>query len=190
MTRSCTVEPVRDGKKLAAITKMLHENPRNQCLWVLGINNGLRAADLVRVKVAEVAHLKPGETLTVLETKTGKTNVLAVNKTSYKAIQALLRGREGLSDEDWLFPSRKGGSHLKSQAVSVMVKSWCEAVGLSGRYGAHTLRKTWAYHQRMVYGVSWEIICKRLNHSSPAITMRYLGIEDKEVTDALMHEIG
>jgi hypothetical protein len=48
-------------------------------------------------------------------------------------------------------------------------------------YGAHSLRKTWGYIQRTVYGVGFEILCKRFNHSSPAITMRYLGIEDKEV---------
>jgi hypothetical protein len=38
--------------------------------------------------------------------------------------------------------------------------------------------------------VGFEIICKRYNHSSPAITMRYLGIEDKEVHGVLMNEIG
>ena len=39
------------------------------------------------------------------------------------------------------------------------------------------------------YGVGWEILCKRFNHSSPAVTMRYLGIEDKEVSGILMTEI-
>jgi hypothetical protein len=46
------------------------------------------------------------------------------------------------------------------------------------------------YIQRVHYGVGFEIICKRYNHSSPAITMRYLGIEDKEVHNILMNEIG
>ena len=35
-----------------------------------------------------------------------------------------------------------------------------------------------------------EGIRKRYNHSSPAITMRYLGIEDREVHSVLMNEIG
>ena len=61
---------------------------------------------------------------------------------------------------------------------------------LEGNYGAHTLRKTWGYMQRTRYGVGFEIICKRYNHSSPAVTMRYLGIEDKEVHNTLMNEIG
>ena len=52
------------------------------------------------------------------------------------------------------------------------------------------MRKTWGYVQRTVYGVGFEILCKRFNHSSPAITMRYLGIEDKEVQNILMNEVG
>ena len=59
-----------------------------------------------------------------------------------------------------------------------------------GNYGAHTLRKTWGYIQRTLHGVGFEIICKRYNHSNPAITMRYLGIQDKEVHSTLMNEIG
>ncbi len=57
-------------------------------------------------------------------------------------------------------------------------------------YGAHTFRKTWGYHQRVNHGVGFEILCKRYNHSSPVVTMRYLGIESKEVTDMLMNAIG
>ena len=49
---------------------------------------------------------------------------------------------------------------------------------------------TCGYVQRTTYGVGFEILCKRFNHSSPAITMRYLGIEDKEVQNILMNEVG
>ena len=35
-----------------------------------------------------------------------------------------------------------------------------------------------------------DVLAKRFNHSSPAVTMRYLGIQDKEVHDTLMNEIG
>jgi hypothetical protein len=38
--------------------------------------------------------------------------------------------------------------------------------------------------------VGFEVLCKRYNHSSPAITMGYLGIEDKEVYNVLMNEVG
>lgn len=42
---------------------------------------------------------------------------------------------------------------------------------------------------RKVLGVSFEILRKRFNHSSPVVTMRYLGIEDKEVNGILLNEI-
>jgi hypothetical protein len=71
-----------------------------------------------------------------------------------------------------------------------MVRSWAEAINLKGQYGAHTLRKTFGYHQRVTFGAGFEILCKRYNHSSPAITMRYIGIEDKEVCELLMNEVG
>lgn len=74
-------------------------------------------------------------------------------------------------------------------AVSRMIKSWSRAINLPGKYGAHFLRKTFGYTHRPLFGVGFELICKRFNHSSPSVTMRYLGIEDKEVLEILTHEI-
>ncbi|MFN2344045.1 MAG: site-specific integrase, partial [Desulfonatronovibrio sp.] len=74
-------------------------------------------------------------------------------------------------------------------AANRLVKAWCRAINLRGNYGTHSLRKTFGYIQRIKYGVGFEVLCKRFNHSSPAVTMRYLGIEDKEVNGILMNEI-
>ena len=73
--------------------------------------------------------------------------------------------------------------------VNRMIKSWCRAINLPGNYGAHTLRKTFGYIQRTKFGVGFEVLCRRFNHSSPAITMRYLGITDQEVYSILQNEI-
>ncbi len=183
------VDPIRQIKDIKAISKMTSGNPRDHLLFVMGINNGLRACDLVRVKVGDLRYLKVGDTLTIKESKTGKDNILVVNKTVYKALQTYLETVRP-DDDAYLFASRKGESHLQSQAVSKLVKKWTRAINLKGNYGAHTLRKTWGYIQRTMHGVGFEIICKRYNHSSPAITMRYLGIQDKEVHGVLMNEIG
>ena len=91
---------------------------------------------------------------------------------------------------EYLFKSRKVKGHISSQSVGRLVKTWCKDINLAGNYGAHTLRKTWGYHQRINHGVGFEILCKRYNHSSPSITMGYLGIESKEVHDIRMTEIG
>ena len=45
-------------------------------------------------------------------------------------------------------------------------------------------------YANLLFHYGYELICKRYNHSNPAVTMRYLGIEDKEVTELLMNEIG
>ncbi len=183
------VDPIRQIKDIKAISKMTSGNPRDHLLFVMCINNGLRACDLVRVKVVDLRYLMVGDTLTIKESKTGKDNILVVNKTVYKALQTYIETVRP-DDDAYLFASRKGESHLQSQAVSKLVKKWTRAINLKGNYGAHTLRKTWGYIQRTMHGVGFEIICKRYNHSSPAITMRYLGIQDKEVHGVLMNEIG
>jgi len=182
------VEPVRKQKDIKAISKLLQGKPRDLLLWTMGINNGLRASDLVGIKVAQVQDLKPGEVLNIVESKTGKDNILVINKSVHKALQVFLKDVNP-DLQDYLFQSRKGG-HISSQSVGRLVKGWCKNINLNGNYGAHTLRKTWGYHQRVNHGVGFEILCKRYNHSSPSITMGYLGIESKEVHAVLMNEIG
>jgi integrase len=183
------VDPIRRLEDIQAISKMLSGFPRDHLLFTMGINNGLRVIDLLRLTVKDVKDLKPGDTITIRESKTGKDNILMVNKTIYKSLQNYLR-QLAPDDNDFLFKSRKGNGPLGSQAASKLVKKWTGAINLRGNYGAHTLRKTFGYIQRTVYGVGFEVLCKRYNHSSPSITMRYLGIHDKEVGSILMNEIG
>ena len=184
-----TVEPIRRIEDIKSISKLLSDSPRNHLLFTMGINNGLRVGDLLKLKVKAVRNLKIGDTLNIKESKTGKDNILVVNKAVHKSLKNYLEKVQP-RNSDYLFASRKGNSHLQSQAVSKLVKRWTRAINLKGNYGAHTLRKTWGYIQRTVHGVGFEIICKRYNHSSPAITMRYLGIQDREVHNTLMNEIG
>jgi integrase len=184
-----TSEPIRKQKDIKAITRLLKSHPRDYLLWTLGINNGLRSNDLVRLKYNQVAELKAGAVVKIIETKTGKENILVINKSVHKALQLYVQEIKP-EPEDYLFKSRKGSGHISSQTVGRMVRSWASAINLKGQYGAHTLRKTFGYQQRMTFGAGYEILCKRYNHSSPAITMRYLGIEDREVCDLLMNEIG
>ena len=183
------VDPIRKIKDIKAISKITQDNPRDHLLFIMGINNGLRACDLIKLKVKDVRNMRVGDALTIKESKTGKDNILVINKTVHRALRNFL-DRVQLDDDSFIFASRKGNGHIQSQAVSKLVKKWTRAINLKGNFGAHTLRKTWGYIQRTMHGVGFEIICKRYNHSSPAITMRYLGIQDKEVHSTLMNEIG
>lgn len=184
-----SVQPVRDLKDIESIKKLLSKNTRDLLLFTIGINNGLRCGDLLRLKVGDVKHLKVNDTLTIREQKTGKSNVLMVNKTTFKILRDYLTETKP-NDEDYLFKSRKGENQsLSVQSVNSMVKDWCRSINLKGNFGTHSLRKTFGYIQRKKFGVSWEVLCKRFNHSSPSVTMRYLGIEDREVNGILMNEI-
>lgn len=183
------VQPIRDIKDIASIKRLLSKNTRDLLLFTIGINNGLRCGDILKLKVSDVRHLKPNDTLTIREQKTGKDNVLMINKTSYKILRDYLT-ETCPSDTDFLFKSRKGENEsLSVEYVNSLVKGWCRSINLKGNYATHTMRKTFGYIQRTKYGVSWEVLCKRFNHSSPSVTMRYLGIEDKEVNGILMNEI-
>jgi integrase len=183
------VDPIRRMKDIQSISKMLSDNPRNNLLFVMGTNNGLRTGDLLKLKVDDVKGMKVGDTLVIREGKTGKRNILVMNKSIHKSMQIYLETLQPM-DDDALSASRKGKRQIAIQCVNNMVKKWVGEINLKGNFGAHSLRKTWGYVQRTVYGVGFEILCKRFNHSSPAITMRYLGIEDKEVQNILMNEVG
>jgi integrase len=182
------VEPIRNLEDLKKIKEILAGRPRDLCLFVLGINNGLRISDLLSLRVKDVARLKPGDCLEIKESKTGKANVLMVNKSSHKALKNYLDS-SGAAGEDFLFRSNKTKKALTKHAVNHMIKKWCRLIGLQGNYGAHSLRKTFGYQQRTQFGVGFDILSKRFRHSCPSITMRYLGIEDKEVNQILLNEI-
>ena len=181
------VDPIRSRKDINSISKFLSEKSRDLLLFKMGVNNGLRTGDLLRLKVKDVRKMKPGDSISIIESKTGKKNILMVNKAVYKALRSYL-DKEAPNDGDYLFPSQKGG-HLEPLAVNKLMKKWTSAINLEGNYGCHTLRKTFGYIQRTQFGVGFEILCKRFGHSSPSITMRYLGIQDKEVNGILMNDI-
>jgi integrase len=192
-----TIEPLRDLDQIRAINRMHMENPkakigrRNNLLMVLGINNGLRAGDLLRLTIGQVRGLRRGDIIPIVEVKTGKSNSLAINRLSAMALDAYFDVID-YPDEGFLFSSQKSPyAALTMPSINNLIKKWTARIGASGNYGARTLRKTWGFHQRVTHKVAWELISKRYNHDSQAVTMRYLGIQDIEITNILLkNEIG
>jgi len=185
-----TVEPIRELADIKRIKRLLSHNPRDLLLFVLGCNSGLRAGDLLKLKVAAIQSLAVGDVVNIIEGKTGKQNVLVINEEIRKAINTYMKMCK-CDEGNFLFLSNKGENRpLTIQSVNRMIKTWCRAIKLKGNFGAHTLRKTWGYVQRVHFKVPFEIITKRYNHSAPTVTMRYLGIQEKEVYATLMHNIG
>jgi len=187
-----TVDPIRNEQHIKQIKRRLKkESPRDYLLFIMGINNGLRIGDLLQIKVADVKYLKAGETVSIIEQKTGKSNIVMVNKTVHEALGMYFNSVD-LADDDYLFKSRNkdvnGASKpITRETVAKMVKEWTKDI--KGNYSSHSLRKTWGYSMRRRFGISFEIICKRFNHSSPRITMAYLGIKDSEINNVLLNEV-
>ena len=180
------VDPIRKIKDIKAIKKLLHDKPRDLCLFTLGINTNLRASDLLRITAGMVRHLEAGDELTLKEKKTGKHRRITLNKAVISSIQALLYSRD-YKDDDPLFLGQRGC--LTVSSVNRLVKTWCKIINLKGNYGSHTLRKTFGFHQRVTYGVGIPELMVTYNHSSQRQTLDYLCIQDEEIRSIFMNEL-
>ncbi len=184
-----TVVPIKKISDIKKIKKLLADNPRDLCLFVLGINTNLRASDLLNIKVKQVDGLKAGDELTLKELKTGKGRRITLNKGAVKAVTALLASKQGkgYKQSDYLFTGQRGA--LSVPSLSRLVKGWCAAINLKGNYASHTLRKTWGYQQRVEYGVGLPELMVCFNHSSQKQTLDYLCIQSEEIRDIYSNEI-
>ncbi|MBU1168298.1 MAG: site-specific integrase, partial [Proteobacteria bacterium] len=66
------IQPIKLKKDIEAIKTQLAGRPRDFLLFVMGINNGIRASDLLKITVGDVKHLKSGQALKIREKKTKK----------------------------------------------------------------------------------------------------------------------
>lgn len=183
---SIKVEPIRNLEKVEEIKKMLLKNPMYYCLFILGINTNLRASDLVRLTAGQVRGVKPMQDIVLKEKKTGKNRRISLNGTSIMAINNLLAQRE-YKDSDPLFWGQRGA--LRANSINRLVKQWCRAVGLKGNYGAHSLRKTFGYHQYNLFKVSLPLLMMSFNHSTQRQTCDYLGIQPEELKSIYSNEL-
>jgi integrase len=173
-----TQQPITDKVALERMKGLFWDHPRNFALLIVGINTALRASDLLALKVADVL----GDVITIREQKTAmrkgkptgkKPRSFYLNDAVKKAVAPLTVGR---SADDWLFPSETTGQPICVPAFSGMVKLWCFRAGLKGMYAPHSLRKTWARAMIDAGEPIWKV-SQELDHSSEAITRRYVGLQ-------------
>ncbi|WP_086931890.1 tyrosine-type recombinase/integrase [Agarilytica rhodophyticola] len=179
---SIKVEPIRTLEDIERIKTMLQGQPRNLCLFTLGINTAYRAGELLSLRIADVIDLRPGAVLDLKQSKNKEYRQTVMNKTVYHAIQNWLQQHPKQNDLNApLFLSQRKNKSLTVAAVNLLMKSWCYEIGLIGNYGSHSLRKTWGYHQRVTQGQSLTLISRALGHATEADTLRYLGLLPDEV---------
>lgn len=176
-----TVDPIRDKKDIETIKRLLRDHPRNHALFVVGINTALRASDLLNLRVKQVQGVKAGDTVPIKEIKTKKHNKITFNDNAVAAINNLLNSQT-FYPKDFLFHGRDPSKPIDPRSLRRLVMDWCEEINLNGNYGSHTLRKSYGYHKRMA-GVDLKLLQKKFRHSSPHITLDYLGITDAEIND-------
>jgi len=183
------VQPIRDIKKIKAIKGNLKKrNPRDFLLFTLGINTGLRISDILKLKVEDVKDRAGDikEYLDLNEKKTKKQRLIYINDEVKLALEYYFN-KTGIYDlERYLFISGKSKVNKPISRIRAwqLIQSWCQEVGIKGRVGTHTIRKTAGYQMRIA-GVPIELIQEVLGHQSISMTKRYLGITDDEVTKVL-----
>ncbi|WP_027340636.1 tyrosine-type recombinase/integrase [Halonatronum saccharophilum] len=184
------MDPIRDKEKIGAIKDMLRSGGRwrDYVLFVCGINFGLRIGDLLRIQIKDVVDLenKIKDNLEIIEQKTGKRNIVKINRGAKDALSLLINRTNITANRNnyLIYNLRNKSKSISRIQAYKLVRKWCYNVGLTElAVGTHTLRKTWGYHAHK-QGISIEVIQAKYKHSSTSTTRHYLGIEQKDVNEA------
>ncbi|MCT4596194.1 MAG: site-specific integrase [Anaeromicrobium sp.] len=175
------VQPIRDKHKIEEMkNELLKSGYKNYLLFVAGINTGLRISDLLRLRVY---HIRDRNHIIIIEKKTGKEKRFLINSQLRKDFEKYIGN---MSDDTYLFKSRKGKNNPISRIQAYRIlNNAASIIGLS-EIGTHTLRKTFGYWHYQIYK-DIAILQDIFNHSSPSITLRYIGItqdlKDKTIED-------
>jgi len=180
------VQPIRSLKQIETIKKLLKQQSlRDYCLFVLGINSGLRISDLLKLRISDVAEKgKVKDRIRLRENKTNKFKDFPISDNAKSAIREYLKSRQ-YSENDPLFISRKNKGFLLRQRAYKILNEVARSIGIKEKIETHTLRKTFGYH---AYNSGYDIaiIQKLFNHSSPSVTLRYIGITQDEMDDVYL----
>lgn len=165
------------------IRLQLRHKDRDLALFNLAIDSKLRACDLVKLRVRDIAH---GDRIApraiVLQQKTQRPVQFEITEQTRNALSAWI-AHAALPPQSYLFPSRLHDSpHLSTRQYARIVDQWIADIGLdASAYGTHTMRRTKA---SLIYRRTKNLRAVQLllGHSKLESTVRYLGIE---VDDAL-----
>lgn len=184
------MKPLKSYAEINAVLDVVKDSARDKALFLVGINTAYRASDYLGWKIRDVRGLVAGQSIDRKEKKTRKYRMVSLNGVAIKAIDQLLALRPEAMDDDYLFVGTDGKSPITVGWYGQLVKKWCMAAGLKGTYGSHSLRKTWGYMQRTVFKMPLDKIQQAYCHSSGSITLAYVCIQDEEMHEMYMNELG
>jgi len=177
------VLPIKDSNILKNVQETLlnsfRAGRRNYTIFQLGKATLLRVSDVMQLKKVDVFNPDGSikQNTFIHDQKTGKANTLYL-----KPVHAdLLAYYDWLQQQnlisEWLFPSiQHPERHItEKQFYKVMAKVG-DLLGIN-YLGTHTMRKTGAYRVYMQSNYNIGLVMQLLNHSSEAMTLTYLGLD-------------
>lgn len=195
-------EPIKSMKDIDRISKYLTDSGRfrDNMLFIVGINFGLRVSDLRTLRFAQLINedFTFRDRFPILEKKTRNTRkvqrnrYITVNTAVMEAVTLYLEHTPNVCLSDYMFRSesnrgKNSNAPLSKQAIDMMLKGIASDLGLGNRMATHSLRKTFAYHQMVMSGNDPRkllLLQKIFGHSTAAQTLDYIGITSEEIDDA------
>lgn len=192
-----TVYPIKKQEDIIAMANWLLQNKGKKYVlaFTLGINLGLRANELLNLKMKNVFwsdgtvrliedSTDTSDGIEVLQSKTKKYRTVFLNKACKDVLEWCFKDRGvHLYSDEYLFPSREGGS-IQVGTFRKVLKQAAEACNIKQNVGTHTCRKTWGWHQYTYNSdkanMDISLLQRAFGHSSPDVTLRYLGITEEE----------
>lgn len=159
-------------------------------LIALGCYTSLRIGDLKRLTWKDAYKQ---ENLTLTEGKTKKFRKIKLNPSVIEIISKLHDKMDIVNDENLLFINKTGTKAMNTQYINRKLKKIASKYKLPIALNAtssHAFRKTMARHvwtQNHFSERSLLLVGEALNHSSIAVTKRYLGIREQEISDIYLN---
>lgn len=175
------VQPIRSKKQIANMKALLKDKgDKYYIMFLIGINSGLRVSDCLNLRVSDVLGK---EHVTITEKKTGKAKRFVLHQSVRKEIQNFV-DKYHLPEDTFLIKSRQGGNKPITRVRAYCVLNECaSSLGLDS-IGTHTMRKTFGYwYYQKTKNI--EYLQYIFNHSSPNITLRYIGITQERIDESL-----
>lgn len=195
-------EPIKNLHDINRISKFLidHYRFRDNMLFIVGINFGLRVSDLRVLRFSNLINdnLTFKDTFPVFEKKTRNTRkkkknrYITVNNAVVDAVTLFLEHTDGVCLSDYMFKatSNRGknlGKPLAIQSINRILVELANELGLNIKMSSHSLRKTFCYHQMVMSNNDPRkllLLQKMLGHSTPSQTLDYIGITGEEIEEA------
>lgn len=172
-----TVGAIKAKSQIEKMKEFLQNHSiRDYCLFLLGINTGIKLQELLHLRVYEVRN-NHGEILEFLSLPLYTNPPVYLNDHLRCTLKKYI-AENPLIDTDYLFKSRKTNEPISRQQAYRIIHAAAKEAGIEASVGMTTLRKTFGYHA-YTNGIAISLIQKRLHHSSPSETMHFIGINNQ-----------